>query len=95
MHSLSFQRLLRNSMRGIDGGTKPISAAKRRYVKARHGSAGMPEVEQTESASADGTSFVTASLHKSVGTVYFGGSFRHSSTGTFGLSGETRWPSEG
>jgi hypothetical protein len=48
---------LRNSMSRNDGGINSIPAAKRRDVKARHGSAGRPEVEQTESASADGTSF--------------------------------------
>jgi hypothetical protein len=54
-------KLLRNPMTCTDGGTNPIRAAKRRYVKARHGSAGRRNVEQTESASADGTHFATAS----------------------------------
>jgi hypothetical protein len=48
---------LRNSRSGNDGGISSIPAAKRRHVKARHGSAGRPGVEQTESASADGTKF--------------------------------------
>jgi hypothetical protein len=50
------KRLLRNSMPSRDGGTKSISAPKGRDVKARHGSAGKPEVGRTESASADGRS---------------------------------------
>ena len=48
-------------MPSVDGAEKPISATNRRQVKARHG-AGRSEVEMTESASADGTSFVTASF---------------------------------
>ena len=54
-------RLLRNPTPSTDGGTRPIPAAKRRHVKARRASAGKPQMEQSESASADGTSFVTAS----------------------------------
>src|SRR5579863_8890017 len=47
--------LLRNSIANTIGGTNEVSAAKRRDMKARHGSAGKAQVEQTESASADGT----------------------------------------
>ena len=43
------------------GGTNRASAAQRCQKKVRHGCAGNAKVEETESASADGTSFVTPS----------------------------------
>jgi|CZKJ01.1.fsa_nt_gi hypothetical protein len=47
----------------MDGDCRPSNCTtKWRHVEARHGSASRSEVEQTESASADGTSFVTASF---------------------------------
>jgi hypothetical protein len=47
---------------GGTNGRKRTSAAQRRHEKARHGSAGNAREEETESASADGTSLVTASI---------------------------------
>src|SRR5450755_1592255 len=52
---------LRNSTEDEEGGTNHALVAERRHEKARHGSAGKAKVEQIESASADDTSFVTAS----------------------------------
>jgi hypothetical protein len=42
--------------------TKQRPAAQRRHEKARHGSAGNADVEQIESALADGTSSVTSQV---------------------------------
>src|SRR5208283_5500940 len=45
----------------MGGGTNQAPAAKRRNVKARHGSAGEDKGVTTESALADGTTFANAS----------------------------------
>jgi hypothetical protein len=55
-------------------------ATKWRHGKARHGSAGRPEVVQTESALADGTSLVTARL---AGTSAYANSFLSSRRKSF------------
>src|ERR1019366_10284343 len=52
------ESLLRNSMAHTSGGTNRARAAERRHLLAQRLSAGKPEVEQTESALADDTSFV-------------------------------------
>jgi hypothetical protein len=61
--------LLRNSTPRINGGTKYLKATERRDVKARPGGAERPPVEQTESPSANGTSFVTDSNREGRGSL--------------------------
>ena len=54
-HTASVTKLLVR----FDSETNPASAAQRRHLKARQVSAGKAKVEQAESASVDGTSFMT------------------------------------
>src|SRR5450755_2391110 len=62
--SAGVSSLLRNSTEDEEGGTNHALVAERRHEKGRHGSAGKAKVEQIESASADGTSFVTDSSRR-------------------------------